>query len=207
MRRLWIAVLLSGCDGQARVEVERTDGSTLMAQLAATRVSIDGELARDGDDLILRGHTNRALTGGRALARDGPDGALETTTSHAFVLRWPDGELGALADGEVRLAELDFRSTARAPPTYALRLICGLRLITDGLDAPLLREGDDYVIGGHPIAATEVWAHVDADPLALVRTAADGTVSVVQARVVVAVDRMALGEGDPRSVFGADGLR
>lgn len=215
MRAVWMVVLLSGCDGPARVDVERSDGSAIEARLGTARVSVDGALARDGGDLILRGRTNRTLAGGRALARDGPDGALapdgalERTTSHAFVLRWPDGELAALADGAARLAELDFRRTARAPPVFALRVVCGVRLVADGLDAPLVRDGDHYLIDGdgEPIAAGDVWAHAGGEPLALVRTAPDGTVAVVQASVVLAVEQLALGEGDPRSVFGEDGLR
>src|SRR5581483_3424839 len=203
MRGVWLVLVLEGCDGAAQVEVARaTHGgdAALELRLGTTSVSIEGAFARDGEDLNLPAHTNRTLAGGQALARDGPDGALDLTTSHAFVLRWPDGELGVLAEGTPRLVELDFRPTARAPPRYGLRLVFGLRLEADGLDAPLARDGGGYVIGGQSIAAGDVWAHVGGEPLALVRTSADGTVAVVEARVVLAVERLGLCEGDPRSV-------
>jgi hypothetical protein len=204
MRIAWLMLALSACDPPgARVESSRPPGgaAALEVRLGGALLSVDGALGRDGSDLIVHGRINRPLTAGQAVARDGPDGALLMPTTHTFVVRWPQGELGALVAGKPRLVELDFKATLREPALLSARLIFGLRLEADGVDVPIVRDGDGYRAGHDALGGDELLAHVGGEPLALVRETDDGTVKVLQASVVGSLEKLGLAVGDPRSVW------
>jgi hypothetical protein len=194
MRIAWLVLALIGCDAPLdRVEVVQSDGAVgaLSAKLGKNELTLDGALSRDGPELIVRAHLNHALDGGAVLARDGPDGAFVATTSRSFVLRWPDGEVERLL-AQPRFVELDVRASKSGPTTLGARLVFGLRVEDASSGArldPALLASDvlDAALGG------------DAIDVAL---AGDGgTVTLLGVRVIGALERLALGEGDPRRIW------